>query len=177
MAFDARSYIKQALGSLDTLVQDYQDEHPVNVMSDVLHQGTPLNNPMSAWDPSDPLRNAGRPSPNMGATPLNGVFRNGLQKLINDFGGKVKVVSGSRDSSEQAKLYAKAVAEHGAADAANWAAPPGHSNHERGIAADLSFSDPATQAAVHSKAQQYGLWFPLNNEAWHIEPLGSRKGK
>jgi hypothetical protein len=143
-------------------------------MTDALHGGIPLNNPMSEWDPADPLKNAGRPSGGS-AVQLNAVFRSGLQKLIGDFGGKIKVTSGSRDSQQQAKLYADAVAKYGAKDAANWAAPPGHSNHEKGLAADLSFADDATRNAVHQRAQQYGLWFPLSNENWHVEPLGSRK--
>lgn len=58
----------------------------------------------------------------------------------------------------------------------NWIALPGSSNHQRGLAADLSFASADDKAWAHASAGEYGLNFPLSNEAWHIEPVGARGG-
>lgn len=177
-AVDPRKYIQQALDSLTTITQLSESANsPTNLMAEHNLSRQPLNNPgaMGEWSDSDPLKNAGRPSPGHGATPINAVFRSGLQKLLADFGGKVKVSSGTRSDAEQTALWNQALKKYGSPEAARkWVAPPGNSNHNRGIAADLSFADDATLRAVHANAKKYGLHFPLSNEIWHIEPLGSR---
>lgn len=62
-------------------------------------------------------------------------------------------------------------------------APPGKSKHNHGLAADLygfglskgpKVSD-ATRAWVHSNAGQYGLYFPMDYEPWHIQWKGDAK--
>lgn len=58
----------------------------------------------------------------------------------------------------------------------NWIALPGSSNHQRGLAADLSFASADDKAWAHANAAEYGLNFPLSNEAWHVEPIGARGG-
>ncbi len=60
-------------------------------------------------------------------------------------------------------------------------APPGRSNHETGLAADLAFATPAARTAAHARAAEFGLSFPLANRArnpepWHIEPIGAPRG-
>lgn len=58
-----------------------------------------------------------------------------------------------------------------------WVAPPGSSNHQKGVAADLQYLDPSAVAWAHANAPKYGLNFPLGNEDWHIEPAGQRGGQ
>ena len=80
-------------------------------------------------------------------------------------GGTCRVGSGFRSHSEQARLYR---AKPGLA------ARPGHSNHERGLAADLSCNHGAL-AWLHRNASRFGLRFPMSYESWHIEPEGATR--
>lgn len=105
---------------------------------------------------------------------LNGSFAPQLHALINAVdaqGGHLDIASGFRDSSQQQQLYNSAVQRYGQAQATNWAAKPGTSNHERGLAADIHGDDKSMKLA-HDLAGQFGLNFPLSNEAWHVEPIG-----
>ncbi len=86
----------------------------------------------------------------------------------------LSVNSGYRTPEEQAALYAKGVAQHGA-DVGRWVAQPGHSNHNKGEAVDLGFANPGAIQKAHDLAGQYGLGFPLSNENWHIELAGPRR--
>jgi hypothetical protein len=63
------------------------------------------------------------------------------------------------------------------AAARHWVAPPGHSQHNRGNAIDLSYGSPEAMRAAHQYAAQFGLTFPMSYEDWHIEPIGARGGK
>ena len=62
-----------------------------------------------------------------------------------------------------------------------WVAKPGGSNHQFGLAADLSYNGTSMEHApqnvvdwVHQNATKYGLYFPLANENWHVELAGTR---
>ncbi len=104
-------------------------------------------------------------------------FQTNLQRLLKDFNGKVEVSSGYRSPARQAVLWQNALRKYGSAAAARkWVAPPGKSNHGRGLAADLRFKGISPEA-VHRAAGRYGLHFPLSNENWHIEPISARKKK
>lgn len=106
---------------------------------------------------------------------MNEDFQSRLNKLIAATGGKVKINSGFRTPERQAQLFAAAVKKYGSEKAArHHVAPPGHSKHNEGMAADLGFADKATKAQVHQIAAQFGLYFPMSWEDWHIEPVGSR---
>lgn len=99
-----------------------------------------------------------------------------VQKLLKAMGGKVTIKSGRRSTARQAELYAAALKKYGSPEKARkWVAPPGKSKHESGEAFDLGYADESTKAKVHAIAAQYGLYFPLANEDWHIERIGSRK--
>lgn len=102
---------------------------------------------------------------------LEGGFAAALRQLIAASGGRIWIVSGHRDSKRQAQLYADAVKKYGAAKASHYVAPPGHSNHEKGIAADLG----GDLNLAHQLAERFGLHFPMPWEKWHIEPVGSRE--
>lgn len=58
-----------------------------------------------------------------------------------------------------------------------WVAPPGSSNHQKGVAADFKYLDPSATQWAHENAPKYGLNFPLSNEDWHVEPAGLRSGQ
>lgn len=100
-----------------------------------------------------------------------------LQQLLKEFKGKVSVSSGYRSPERQAVLWQNALRKYGSAAAARkWVAPPGKSNHGRGLAADLKYHGISPEA-VHRRAGAYGLHFPLSNENWHVEPISARKKK
>ncbi|MGH2724344.1 MAG: Rv3654c family TadE-like protein [Actinomycetota bacterium] len=75
----------------------------------------------------------------------------------------LSIVSGFRTRAQQAALYRHKP---------HLAAPPGHSNHERGLAADLGFASDAARRAAHREAASCGLGFPVSHEPWHVEPAG-----
>lgn len=109
-------------------------------------------------------------------------FQTALDNLIAASGGRIWIVSGDRDEELQRQLWEEKLAEYGlppdtdpddprAADARQWVAPPGRSNHNKGIAADLG----GDLNLAHQLAPQFGLYFPMAHEEWHIEPMGSRE--
>jgi secretion/DNA translocation related TadE-like protein len=71
------------------------------------------------------------------------------------------IVSGFRTEAEQAALFSRKP---------ELAAPPGHSMHELGLAADLGFSSDGTRMQAHREAAGCDLRFPVPNEPWHVEP-------
>jgi LAS superfamily LD-carboxypeptidase LdcB len=89
-------------------------------------------------------------------------FVDKLKQAFADNPAPCHVGSGFRTRDEQAALYRAKP---------HLAARPGHSNHERGLAADLSCENGGL-AWLHSHASKYGLCFPMSYEAWHIEPVG-----
>lgn len=114
---------------------------------------------------------SGRPG---GVEGLNQDFASRLSAFAKANPG-VGIVSAYRSPEHQAELWDKALAKYGSAEEARkWVAPPGSSMHNKGMAADLSFSSPEVMSRAHASAAQYGLKFPLSNENWHIEPVGAR---
>src|SRR5690606_28008637 len=87
----------------------------------------------------------------------------------------LRISSGYRSPERQAQLWEQALAKYGSPEAARkWVAPPGRSQHNHGFAVDLKFMTPAAREWAHKQAGQFGLAFPLKNEAWHIELAGAR---
>lgn len=92
------------------------------------------------------------------------------------------ILSGTRSVARQQALWDDALKKYGSPEKARkWVAPPGKSKHNSGEAADLSFNGKSLKHApkevvdwVHQNAAQFGLHFPLANENWHVEPIGSR---
>lgn len=92
-------------------------------------------------------------------------------------GGGVSVFSGYRSPERQAELYRNAVLKYGSPAAARrWVAPPGHSRHNSGMAADLRYASPEARKWAHENAARYGLGFRMGHEPWHIEPLQNWAG-
>lgn len=75
----------------------------------------------------------------------------------------LSIVSGFRTHAEQAALYE---------EKPDLAAPPGHSMHELGLAADLGFQSESARDLAHVSAGTCGLEFPVSHEPWHVEPIG-----
>lgn len=111
---------------------------------------------------------------------LGALLADRLQDMQQDFQIEgqpgFSINSGYRSPERQAQLFNAAVAKYGSPDAARkWVAPPGHSMHNSGLAADLAFA-PGAMSTVHALAPQYGLKFPMPYENWHIEPVETRGG-
>lgn len=99
-------------------------------------------------------------------------FGGRLAAMLQDAPSGVNIMSGYRSPERQTELWNAALKKYGSPQAARkWVAPPGHSNHNHGIAADLTFSSPAAKQWVHKNAAKYGLRFRMAHEGWHIEPI------
>ena len=101
---------------------------------------------------------------------LNKRFMEQLSAFNAAAGNRYSVYSGYRSNAHQAQLYARYLAGTGPE-----AAPPGGSQHNKGLAADLA---PSNARDVHGGlAKQFGLVFTVPSESWHIEPSWGRSGK
>lgn len=98
-----------------------------------------------------------------------------LQQMVAAAPAGIGVTSEVRSAAQQKQLWDAALSKYGSeAEARKWVAPPGHSQHELGHAADLSFATPAARQWAHDNAARFGLTFPLDNEPWHVEVVGAR---
>jgi len=113
---------------------------------------------------------------------VNKTFMGNVAGMAREYKAKtgkdILITSGYRSKEKQAALYNAAVQKYGPDQASKWVAPPGRSFHEKGLAVDLNKSNPGpvNEAAKMGLLAKYNLYRPLSNEAWHIEPVGSRKG-
>lgn len=104
---------------------------------------------------------------------LHPALADAVSKLIAASGGRIWIVSGYRDSAHQYRLWMEALEKYGDPDIAdNWVAPPGRSNHERGLAVDLG--GDLTLAVQLVQELGLPLWRPMSWEPWHFEIAGSR---
>lgn len=111
---------------------------------------------------------------------LDPQFVSGLNTLFTgippELQGQILINSGARSFQKQKQLYEAAVKKYGSeSKARKWVAPPGKSNHNHGVAVDLYYASPAARDWMHEHAADFGMYFPLSNEPWHMEPIGSRK--
>lgn len=107
---------------------------------------------------------------------LNDDFSARMQAFVAASGGKLSIYSGYRSVETQQQLWDEAVAKYGPENANMWVAPPGKSNHNRGMAADIGYETADAMAWAHANAAKFGLEFPMEWEPWHIEPAGLRDG-
>jgi hypothetical protein len=101
-------------------------------------------------------------------------FRGRLSALMRDVerhGGHITVEEGWRSYEESMRVWKAAKRRRGGWQRAKtWAAPPGCSNHTRGLAADLQ----GDLSLAHQLASRHGLVFPMGHEPWHVEQAGIR---
>lgn len=116
-------------------------------------------------------------------TGTNKTFLNNIAGMAAEYNQKtgktLDMTSAYRSPEKQQKLWQAAVNKYGSeAEARKWVAKPGSSFHEKGLAADINYSNrgPIEEADKLGLLQKYGLYRPISNEHWHIEPIGSRKG-
>lgn len=90
-------------------------------------------------------------------------FSSRLNQMIQASGGRLSITDGFRTSAQQADAYRRKP---------NLAAPPGHSLHEKGLAADLA----GDLDWAHANGERFGLVFPMLDkngkkfEPWHVQP-------
>jgi len=83
--------------------------------------------------------------------------------------------SGFRSVAEQQVLYDQAMATYGSNTVpGHQVAAPGHSQHNFGMAVDLSFGSPEARAWAHENAPRFGMHFPVPGEDWHVELVDGR---
>jgi hypothetical protein len=99
------------------------------------------------------------------ATGLNPVFKQMFDAYNSSVGNKFSITSGFRSYQQQAALYADYI--NGVPGQAP-AAPPGRSNHEKGLAIDHA---PHSTGADREIARTHGLHYPMGYEPWHVEPI------
>lgn len=99
-------------------------------------------------------------------------FKSDLDRLISEAPGAVTVTSGYRTPERQQELWDQNAAKYPDPEVRdNYVARPGHSSHNYGLAADLSFASPEVQQWVHDNAAKYNLQFRMDHEGWHVEPI------
>lgn len=102
-------------------------------------------------------------------------YQDKLRAFAKASGGKVRLGKMSRTFAEQTALWNAALKKYGSEkEASRWVARPGTSNHEFGLANDLSFG-PGGVRWAHANAAKFGLGFPMAHENWHIELAGGSK--
>jgi hypothetical protein len=103
---------------------------------------------------------------------MDPAFASALQQFMAASNGLVRPGSGYRSYEEQAQLYDDY--RRGKPGQAR-AAPPGRSKHNHGFAMDLQYG-PGGEEWAHANAGRFGLFFPMGDEPWHIEPAGELSG-
>jgi phage-related protein len=93
-------------------------------------------------------------------------FLAALRAYSSGIGRNINVTSGFRTRAQQAALYRQKP---------GLAAPPGRSNHEKGLAADITPQMGGTRLG-NPTSQRYGLRYPMSYEPWHIEPTNLSGG-
>jgi len=89
-----------------------------------------------------------------------------MQKAAHQVGVSLSLVSGFRTYAEQEYLYNCYLT--GACNGGALAAPPGYSNHQNGIALDVSVS-----SWMLAHAWEFGFQHTVPGEDWHIEYTGA----
>lgn len=85
----------------------------------------------------------------------------------------LRITSGYRSRSTQAKLFADEVLKLGSeTEAAKWVLPPNNSHHPQGTAIDVNYNfDPVSTKWLEVNGYIYGLCRAYANEWWHFEGL------
>lgn len=159
-----------ALGNLRQIAAGRSD--PVASLSALTEQLAAASGQVTPSAPVAPSQ-ANQPAsgaPPQGAPAASGsggfdpAFETALNQMVAASGGRVWVTSGYRSPEHQAELFAAAVKKYGSEAAARkWVAPPGKSQHNMGVAADLG----GDLEWVRQNAARFGLIQPMSWEKWH----------
>lgn len=186
---DPQIFLEESYRQVDSILQEVEAGTAIDQgIQDVLNNA-PAVQPMSYAPAEDTnflierLVTKGRDSD---ITDMQAPLVGGIAAMIRsappEIAAGLGILSGTRSIERQAALWQDALVKYGsAAEARKWVAPPGNSQHNHGNAADLSYNGKSLRHAppeviewVHENAAQFGLHFPLANENWHVEPLGTR---
>jgi hypothetical protein len=96
----------------------------------------------------------------------NPELRSAVERMIAESDGKLTLNSGFRSNEEQTALW------EASDKSGTWVAEPGHSNHEKGSAADIG----GDMDYLAANAARYGLYMPMSWENWHVELAGQEGG-
>ncbi|HEX3029580.1 MAG TPA: M15 family metallopeptidase [Clostridia bacterium] len=110
-----------------------------------------------------------------GDVDINPAFACMLAALAKKHGAAIYISSGYRSVEEQRVIWEERKRAHpGEPDEVTrkWVALPGKSMHQTGMAADVS---GYAELLSNDELINFGLWKPLGNEPWHIEPIGTQK--
>jgi hypothetical protein len=88
-------------------------------------------------------------------------------------GVRLAIASGFRTWEEQAALYDCYLT--GDCNGGNLAAPPGHSNHQSGLALDLNTHVRSVRKWLEQHAREYGFVRTVRSEPWHWEYVGGER--
>jgi D-alanyl-D-alanine carboxypeptidase len=132
--------------------------------------------------------------PDTGATQLTAATAAAFEAMVTDAaaaGFQLQLNSGYRSLEQQQMLYDRFVQDYGAEVAAQRVAPPGTSEHQTGLAADVGlvglpddqlFGDTPASVWVADHAHEYGfiIRYPpdkalitgYDNEPWHLRYVG-----
>jgi hypothetical protein len=177
---DARSRAEYLWASLgDTL--DNDDTARIHAIWAELNGKPAVAGPVAQPGPGPGMKDDLADLP--GSAGLQPDFAANLALLVRYAPGQITINQGYRSPEDALGKWEDALAKYGSEDEARqWVAKTVEvdgviqcgSNHCKGLAADLSFADSSVEAWAHNHAAEYGLTFPLGNEAWHIEPSGIR---
>lgn len=161
----AHEIIQQALSANQQMVQ-HSEQDWEDLLTRRATQSPLVLNPVSTGTDlgtNDTVNDAGG---------MNPALEKALSQMMAASGGQVSIGSGYRSVQEQQELWEAALEKYGDPEIAdNWVARPGTSNHGRGTAADLRFTNDAARQWAHENAARFGLYFPMDHEPWHIEPV------
>lgn len=90
-------------------------------------------------------------------------------KKAKEVGHKINIFSGYRSITKQKELWDKSD------KTGKMVAQPGYSMHNWGLAGDLKYGSNAAKGWAHKNAEQFGLYFPMSFEPWHIQLAGTDK--
>lgn len=92
-----------------------------------------------------------------------------MQRAADDAGVYLGLNSGFRTNAEQTYLYGCSISK--SCNNGNPAAAPGYSNHQSGIAVDLT-----TSSWLAANAGRFGFYRTVPSEPWHYEYFGADPG-
>ena len=87
-----------------------------------------------------------------------------LKRRLSSLGIHVEVLSGYRCHSTQERIWNESVAAHGEAHTQRYVAKPGFSEHQTGLALDLTLYDAYGNAVEDDDVEAYGKLYPHLHE-------------